>query len=396
MGPDGQDLSTGRRYAPQIPEPTPSRRSTRAPRRAPARSDEQLRELFEGCTRFLSGDGPRVPAAQLAAIPRDTVADVYGRGGVVADLEAQVATLLGKEAALFVITGTMAQQATLRVHADRRGSRSVAFHPACHLDVHEERAYERLHGLVGVTCGRGGEPLELADLEAVKEPLAALVLELPQRDLGGTLPAWDDLVAQVAWARGIGAAVHLDGARLWEAWPHYAATAGKSLDEVAALFDTVYVSFYKGMGAIAGCCVAGDKSTIDELSVWRTRHGGRAYGLWPYAASAKAALDERLGRFPVYYRRAVQLSRALSRVDGVEALPTPAQSAMLHVRLSGPRHRVLGRLHQVAEDEGVWLFARPFAVEGPSLQRFEMTVGEATMQLRVRDVASLLERVVAP
>ena len=74
-----------------------------------------------------------------------------------------------------------------------------------------------------------------------------MLLELPQRELGGTLPTWDELVAQVTWARERGAAVHLDGARLWEATPFYDQSYDKSLANIAALFDTIYVSFYKGL-----------------------------------------------------------------------------------------------------------------------------------------------------
>ena len=78
------------------------------------------------------------------------------------------------------------------------------------------------------------------------EPPAALVIELPQRDLGGQLPSWDELRTQTGWARDRGAAAHLDGARLWEA----AAGYDRSPAEIAALFDTTYVSFYKGIGAL--------------------------------------------------------------------------------------------------------------------------------------------------
>ena len=112
-------------------------------------------------------------------------------------LEAEVRELLGKPAAAFMPSGTMAQQIALRIHADRRGRQVVAFHPTCHLELHEDKAYQRLHGLVGRTLGDGRELLTLADIEAVREPLAALLIELPQREIGGRLPAWDDLVAQV-------------------------------------------------------------------------------------------------------------------------------------------------------------------------------------------------------
>ena len=78
-----------------------------------------------------------------------STADIYGNGGVVAVLEREVSELLGKPAAAFMPSGIMAQQIALRVHADRRGRHVVAFHPTCHLEMHEDKAYQRLHGLVG-------------------------------------------------------------------------------------------------------------------------------------------------------------------------------------------------------------------------------------------------------
>lgn len=92
------------------------------------------------CTRFVAGHGPVTAAGLLAGIPADTVTDRYGDGGVVAELESEIAGLLGKPAAAFVPSGTMAQQSVLRVHADRRRRRTVIFHPMCHLDRHEGQA----------------------------------------------------------------------------------------------------------------------------------------------------------------------------------------------------------------------------------------------------------------
>ncbi len=146
-----------------------------------ASDDDELDALRARCTRFLSGHGPQM----LATIPADTELDRYGEGGVVAVVEAEVAELLGKSAAVFVPSGTMAQQSVLRVHADRRGLRTVGFH----VDRHEGRGYERLQALTGRPIGDPNRLLTLGDLEAVAEPLAALVLELPQRDLGGQQPA---------------------------------------------------------------------------------------------------------------------------------------------------------------------------------------------------------------
>lgn len=366
----------------------------RPPRaRAPSTlTPDELRELSQRCSRFLTGVGRRDASTLLATIPADSPIDVYGNGGVVEQLEVEVARRLNKEAALFMVTGTMAQQAVLRIHADRRNRRSIVFHPKCHLDVREERGYERLHGLVAVTCGPPTMPLTAEQLGSVAEPVAAVLIELPQRHLGGTLPGWDELTAQVEWAHQHGAAAHLDGARLWEAAPYYESTAGKSIADVAALFDSVYVSFYKGLGAIAGCCVASDRATIEELKLWRIRHGGRAFGLWPYAASALSVLQLRGDRFTSYFARAQQIARALQRVDGIEVLPYPVQSPMMHVRVSGALDKVMSRMHSIARKEGVWMFAGPYEIEGPKLQRFEFNVGDATMSFTTKEIAGLFER----
>src|SRR5580693_8383633 len=109
---------------------------------SPASSAEEQAALRAQCTVFLTGHGPVSAAGLLASIPSDTAVDRYGEGGVVAELEAEVAGLLGKPAAAFLPSGTMAQQSVLRVHADRRQRRTVVFHPMCHLNRHEGQAFQ--------------------------------------------------------------------------------------------------------------------------------------------------------------------------------------------------------------------------------------------------------------
>jgi threonine aldolase len=352
--------------------------------------DEQTRARRAACTRFVHGDGLVRPADLLATIDPDLTVDVYGDGGVVADLEAHVAELLGKPAAVFLPSGTMAQGATLRVHADRRASRTVLWHPACHLDSHEGQAHARLHGLTGRPVGERDRLITLADLDEVAEPVAALLLELPQRDLGGQQPDWDDLVAQTGWAREQGAAVHLDGARLWESSAGY----DRAPAEIAALFDTVYVSFYKGIGALPGCCVAGSAADVAQVREWRRRLGGTLFGLWPNAASALALLPERLAEMPVRLQHARAIAAALAGVDGVRVVPDPPQAPMMHLLFEVPADRFADNARRLAEESGIWTWARASRTGDPEVVRCELSVGRATCRLEPAVIADTLAALV--
>lgn len=337
------------------------------------------------CTRFLAEHGPVRAAELLATIPADTQPDSYGEGGVVAQLEAEICGLLGKPAAAFLPSGIMGQQAVLRVHADRSQRRTVLFHPMCHLHRHEMEAHQRLHGLIGRPVGGENRLFTLEDLREVSEPAAALLIELPQRDIGGQQPAFDDLLAQVAWAHERGTAAHLDGARLWES----AAGYGKPPAQIAALFDTVYVSFYKGIGALPGCCVAGPEDVIAQVRDWRRRMGGTLYGLWPNAASALTCLGRRLPRFPAYLEHARAIGAALAATPGVKVLPDPPQTPMMHLLLavSGDDYKAAAR--KLAEDRGIWISPGAMTSSDPGVQRIELSVGDATMEFEPAEVSAI-------
>jgi len=347
---------------------------------------DDLAALRLTCERALTGHGPQTAADLLATIPPDTAIDRYGDGGVVAELEAEVATVLGLPAAVYLPSGVMAQLSALRVHADRRGRRTVLFHPESHLREHEGQALERLHGLIGRPVGNRHRLLLRADLDAVAEAPAALLVELPQRDLGGELPPWDDLVAQVAWARDRGAAAHLDGARLWEA----AAGYDRPHAEVAALFDTTYVSFYKGIGALAGCCLAGPEDVVAEVREWRRRMGGTLFGLWPGAASALSCLRRRLPLLPAYLDRARAIADAVRDLPGVTVVPDPPQTPMLHLLLRTGADEFTAAARALAED-GLWTWEKPMPTGDPAVLRVELAVGDATMSLTLDEVRNAIE-----
>jgi threonine aldolase len=337
--------------------------------------ESEITELRAGCTRFVHWHGRQDAASMLATVPPDTELDRYGAGGVVAELEGTVAELLGKPAAAFVPSGTMGQQCVLRVHADRRASRTLLFHPACHVDVQEGRGYERLHGLIGRPVGEPDRLIALADLKAVAEPAGVLLLELPQRDLGGRQPAWDDLVEQCRWAADRGMARHLDGARLWESAVGY----DRSPSEVADLFDTVYVSFYKGLGALPGCCVAGPDDVIAEVREWRRRMGGTLFGLWPNAASALSRLRARLPKMPEYLSHARRIADALSDLPGVQVVPDPPQVSMFHLVFDVPAEQFETTARRLATDHKVWTWGGS-TTDLTGRQHVELAVGDATLE----------------
>jgi threonine aldolase len=346
---------------------------------------EEMLARRDRCSRFLDGHGPVRPAELLATIPADTQPDTYGQGGVVAQLEAEVCGLLGKPAAAFLPSGIMGQQAVLRVHADTRQRRTVLFHPMCHLEQHEEQAHQRLHGLVGRPVGNRNRLITLEDLREVSEPAAALLIELPQRDIGGQQPPFEDLLAQVAWAHERGTAAHLDGARLWES----AAGYGKPPAQIAALFDTVYVSFYKGIGALAGCCIAGPEDVIAQVRDWRRRMGGTLHDLWPNAASALSCLGRRLPLFPAYLDHARALAAALAVTPGVTVLPDPPQTPMMHLLLAVSSDGYQEAAKRLAADRGIWISPEAMTTADPGVQRIELSVGDATMDFKPGEASEI-------
>ncbi|MQT03077.1 threonine aldolase [Streptomyces jumonjinensis] len=314
-----------------------------------------------------------------------------GPDGPVAVLERRLAELLGKEAALFFPTGAMAQQAVLRVHADRSGRRTFAAHPQSNLDLWEEQGYNAVHGL---RFHRTGDPFELMtaeDLAATGEPLAAAVWELPQRDLGGRLPEWDDLCHQVALVRASGAVAHLDGARLWEAQTYYR----RPFDQIAALFDSVYVSLYKGLQGVRGAVLATDADTARAVGVWRRRLGGDITDAWPLALAALAGLDTLAPRMSAYRDHAIAIAAAINADGTARTCPAPPQTPIFHVHLPAPRKLVEQAGAALLAEQGVQLWGRVRSGPDPFRCSFEVTVGENAMEFTPDEVTALIHDLLA-
>jgi len=348
--------------------------------------------ILKACTRFLNYHYRQTPKESLTALAEATdpniAGDRYGQGSLINDFEARVAALLGKEAAVFMPSGTMCQQIALRIWAERRGNFNIAFHPTCHLEIHEFRGYQRLHGLHGMLVGSPHSLFTLNDLQQIAEPLGALLIELPQREIGGQLSTWDELTAITGWARERGIPLHLDGARLWECQPFY----GRDYREIAALFDSVYVSFYKILGGIAGAVLAGPADVIAEARIWQRRHGGNLVQLYPYVLSAQQGLNKHLERMATYHEKARDIAAILSSFPPIEIVPNPPHTNMAHVYLHVDREKLREAALAIAEETGVWLFSGLTPTELPSFSKFELTVGDATLDLTNEEIRELFEQ----
>lgn len=352
------------------------------------------REVRKSCSRSIAGHYhyaqtlPQILHELADSVQPEEAPDVYGQGKLINDFEAEVAQLLGKEAAVFMPSGTMCQQIALRIWTDRRRLPRVGFHPTAHLEIHEFQAPQRLHGLQTVLIGSPYQLMTLEDLQAVKEPLGALLLELPQREIGGQLPTWDELTAITGWARERNIALHLDGARLWECKPYYQ----RDYAEIAGLFDSVYVSFYKSLGGISGAVLAGPADVIDEARIWQRRQGGNLYQLYPYVLAARKGLAERLERMEAYHQKAKAIAAALSFFPQIEIMPAVPQTHMMHVFIRGERERLNAAALEVAEESGTWLFGGLVPTQIPAYQKFELSVGDASLDVSNEDIVALFQQ----
>jgi threonine aldolase len=354
--------------------------------------DEAVAAVKRRCRRFLSLDYPQAPAETLAALARyagpDAEADHYGEGALVERLEARVADLLGKPAALFMPSGKTAQLLALRIHADRAGCRRIAMHPRSHLEEHEAKAYHELYDLRAAALGGFDRLPQAADLDAIAEPLGAVTVEMPLRRLGCLLPSWSELTALCERARARGVALHLDGARIWESQPFY----NRSHAEIAAQFDTVYVSFYKGLGGLAGAAIAGPADLIAQARIWQTRTGGKLIQAYPFILSALRGLEERLPLMPAFHEKARSIARALRGIPALRVTPDPPHANAMLVQVEGdPAHAMAAAL-EVAEESGIWLFDKPVDSPFTGTAMFEITVRGATIGLADDEIRDLVAR----
>jgi threonine aldolase len=250
-------------------------------------------------------------------------------------LEAEVAERLGMEAALFFPTGTMANQAAVWVHT--RPGTELLVDADAHLVHWEMAATAALCGVQVRTVQGAGPVMRATDLRATirfpseSAPEATLVVaENTHNGAGGMVTPLSELRAIAEVAREAGLALHLDGARLWNA----SAASGTPLAAYADCVDTVMVSFSKGLGAPVGAALAGPADLIRQAHRVRKRFGGGMRQSGILAAAALHGLHHHLERLPEDHESARHLARVVDGVGGARAVPPDTNIVMID--LPGP------------------------------------------------------------
>ncbi|MBB3219888.1 threonine aldolase family protein [Pseudoduganella umbonata] len=338
--------------------------------------------LRQQCGTVLPGHRQQTPAQAFAAMAawceeNGIAHDVYGDGELIGALERKVAALLGKEAAVFCITGTMAQATALRLACADRGSRLVALHTTAHILKHERGNHQLLDHFHALQVGSPHRPFTVDDLAAIPDHLGAVSMELPAREIGGMSPAWEELAAIKAWCAERGTHLHMDGARLWEA----AAAFGKSPAEIAAGFDSVYVSLYKGIGGLGGALLAGSAGFVARAQEWYRRQGGSIIHRTPYVVAAAMQIDARLAAMPALYRRTQWLYEALRGYPLLRVNPARPHANIFHLHLPVERDRAIAIRNDIAREHRIWLHnaAHHAQLEGSSYT--EWYVGDQLLDL---------------
>jgi threonine aldolase len=317
---------------------------------------------------------PGMRAAMAEALVGD---DVYGEDETVNALEARVAALLGHEAGLFCPTGSMANM--LGVRAVVPAGKELL----CDGLAHIVRAELGGHAVLGQVSTRTFSTrrcvldAELAMAMAVPDggpylvSTAAIAVENTHNFGGGTVQPLDQLRALYTMASEAGIAVHLDGARLWNA--HVA--TGVPLAEYGSLADTVSVCLSKGLGAPVGSVLVSSTARIAEARVWRKRYGGGMRQVGVLAAAGDYALDHHLAGLAADHARAKRLAEAIAGANerwcdpaevetnivvlSLPAGPVTAAQVAAEAATAGVRVSVLGRTtarlvtHLDVDDAGV-------------------------------------------
>lgn len=248
--------------------------------------------------------------------------DQYGEDPSVNRLQDEVAALLGKQSALFVPTGTMANQLTLRLFC--RPGDDVIVGAESHMVWHETGGGAANSGVQFTIAGQDGR-FGAADVRALVKPrdhmlyppTTLVAVEDTQNRMGGSVWAREELEAVAAAARELGVASLLDGARLLNA----AVATGESPRDLAASFDLAWIALSKGLGCPGGSVMAGRAEDVAVLVRHRRMLGGAMRQAGLFAAAGSYALAHHVDRLADDHRNAATISTRLATVPGVAVRP---------------------------------------------------------------------------
>lgn len=285
--------------------------------------------------------------AMRASIANAVVGDdVYHDDPTVNKLEDLVSGLLGKDAAMFVPTGTMSNQVALRMHT--QPGDSILIESQAHIGSHEMGGAAHLsgvtlqriqgtHGVFTAADVRSTVPVPHPSLPGyLYDPYTLVCVENTHNDAGGTIWGLDNIHAVTHAARELGMATHLDGARLWNA----SAATGIALADYAEPFHTVSVCFSKGLGAPVGSALVGDTEFIEEARRFKQMFGGgmRQSGL--IAAGAMYAIDNNRTRLADDHAHARQFAKSIAEIDGIAIDMDTVQTNMVYFNVADAGHVV--------------------------------------------------------
>jgi threonine aldolase len=290
---------------------------------------------------------PAMRAAMAAAAVGD---DVFDEDPTIHALQGQIAAMLGKEAALFVPSGSMSNQIAIRVHCGP-GDEFLC-EAGCHIINYEQAAYAQLSGVAAQPVeGEFGvlQPEQLADRIRPNDDhcprTRMLTLEnTHNRGAGRIQPL--GVVQQICdWAHGHGLTTHLDGARLLNA----VVATGITADRWAGHFDTVSVCFSKGLGAPVGSALCGTKDLIRSARRHRKALGGGMRQAGIIAAGALYALSHHVDRLAQDHANARLLGHAIDQIDHLQLIPPDVQTNMVIFQVAaelGSAEQFVDRLGQ--------------------------------------------------
>ena len=270
--------------------------------------------------------------AAMAAAPVGD--DQYGEDPTTNALQQRIAELLGKEAALWLPSGTMANQVALRVLT--RPGDDVIVSRECHAVWHETGGSAANAGVQFTEIGQRGI-FNVDDFlaacksrgHAIYPPTTLLEVENTHNRSGGTVFPQRDAVALCAAARERSIATFLDGARLWNA----AVASGVSVAELASPFDLVAVALSKGLGAPGGSLLAGSRELIERVTRYRRMFGGAMRQTGIYAAAGLYALDHHRARLAEDHANAQRIAGRLSENERIDIDLATVQTNIIVFRL---------------------------------------------------------------